>query len=156
MKPLKQTSLRVLVTLAFGALVVAQGCGDDANDNPKPNPTVPIDQGGKGGKGNNEGGTGNTGNTGNASNGGSPEGGTGNTGNTGNAGPVGGEGGGTGIPPLECGDLPATGADGCFNCPEEPNEFLNRCVDGADCEPFDNAARLPLLEADGSLPPLPN
>jgi hypothetical protein len=31
---------------------------------------------------------------------------------------------------------------------------LNRCTN-SDCEPFDNAARLPHLNNDGTLPPLP-
>jgi len=47
-------------------------------------------------------------------------------------------------------------AEGCWNCdPVEPIHFLNRCTD-ATCEPFDNTqTRLPLIGADGSLPPLP-
>ena len=36
-----------------------------------------------------------------------------------------------------------------------PEQVLNRCSD-ADCEPFENTPeRLPLLEQDGSLPPIP-
>lgn len=43
----------------------------------------------------------------------------------------------------------------CVEDPQEPVELLNACSD-ASCEPFANTPeRLPLLEADGSLPPLP-
>lgn len=46
-------------------------------------------------------------------------------------------------------------AEGCWSCPrEQPEHFLNACTNAA-CEPFDNAARLPLLNDDGTLPPLP-
>lgn len=48
------------------------------------------------------------------------------------------------------------GADGCFDCePTNAIELSNACTD-ATCEPFANTSeRLPLLEGDGSLPPLP-
>jgi hypothetical protein len=48
------------------------------------------------------------------------------------------------------------GADGCFACePTSSIELTNACTD-ATCEPFENTpARLPLLERDGTLPPLP-
>lgn len=47
------------------------------------------------------------------------------------------------------------GADDCWSCaPTLPAHFLNGCT-SAECSPFDNAARLPLLNADGTLPPLP-
>ncbi len=47
------------------------------------------------------------------------------------------------------------GPDGCFSCPpNDPDELLNACSD-ATCEPFANKDRLPLLNADGTLPPLP-
>lgn len=48
------------------------------------------------------------------------------------------------------------GPDGCFDCaPQKPLEFLNACTDAA-CSPFANTQeRLPLLEGDGTLPPLP-
>ena len=48
------------------------------------------------------------------------------------------------------------GAEGCFDCPPtEPAHLLNACTD-ATCAPFLNTAeRLPLLKADGGLPPLP-
>lgn len=47
------------------------------------------------------------------------------------------------------------GEDGCWGCvPTTPTQVINRCTD-ASCEPFANDRRLPLLEPDGSLPPLP-
>ena len=49
---------------------------------------------------------------------------------------------------------PCITPEGCFDCePQEPIHYLNRCTE-AVCEPFDNAARLPLLNADGSVPPI--
>jgi len=52
---------------------------------------------------------------------------------------------------VECED-----PDGCWSCaPTTPTQVLNACTD-ATCEPFpDTAERLPLLEPDGSLPPIP-
>lgn len=48
--------------------------------------------------------------------------------------------------------------DGDGECVTDPStsvELLNACTDAA-CDPFPNTPeRLPLLEADGSLPPLP-
>jgi len=45
--------------------------------------------------------------------------------------------------------------DECFaGIPETPEQLFNQCTDAA-CEPFDNSARLPLLNDDGSLPPIP-
>jgi hypothetical protein len=48
------------------------------------------------------------------------------------------------------------GPDGCYGCaPTTPTQVLNACTD-ATCEPFPNTReRLPLLEADGALPPIP-
>jgi hypothetical protein len=47
------------------------------------------------------------------------------------------------------------GDGGCYACaPSTTAQFLNRCT-GSACAPFNNAARLPLLRADGGLPPLP-
>jgi hypothetical protein len=47
------------------------------------------------------------------------------------------------------------GEDDCWNCaPTNTNQLLNHCTD-AECSPFDNVARLPLLNRDGTLPPLP-
>jgi len=48
-----------------------------------------------------------------------------------------------------------TGSEQCVEEPTEPVELLNGCTD-ATCEPFANTPeRLPRLNADGSLPPLP-
>lgn len=73
---------------------------------------------------------------------------TGETGDTTDTGTDTGETGETGD---EC-----VGPDGCFACePVQPTEFLNACSD-ATCEAFPNTSeRLPLLERDGTLPPLP-
>ena len=48
------------------------------------------------------------------------------------------------------------GPDGCWNCaPTDPLQILNGCTD-ATCDAFPNTPeRLPLLERDGSLPPIP-
>jgi hypothetical protein len=48
------------------------------------------------------------------------------------------------------------GENDCWNCsPNSSEHLLNHCTD-ATCEPFENSQeRLPLLERDGSLPPLP-
>jgi len=47
------------------------------------------------------------------------------------------------------------GTGGCWSCaPTTQVQFLNACT-GAGCSPFDNRARLPLLNPDGTLPPLP-
>ena len=48
------------------------------------------------------------------------------------------------------------GPDDCYACtPSEPTQFLNACTD-AECEPFPNTQeRLPLIGADGTLPPIP-
>ncbi len=45
---------------------------------------------------------------------------------------------------------------GCYRCtPTTSDQFLDRCT-SASCEPFENSrTRLPLLNADGTLPPLP-
>lgn len=57
-------------------------------------------------------------------------------------------------------DVPGDGGScvgdgGCYACaPSSTAQFLNRCT-GASCSPFNNSARLPLLRADGGLPPLP-
>lgn len=54
------------------------------------------------------------------------------------------------------GGLVCDDPSGCWACPPtEPIHFLNGCTDST-CEPFPvTTARLPLLNADGSLPPLP-
>lgn len=54
------------------------------------------------------------------------------------------------------GEVDCLGPMDCWNCdPVEPEQLLNHCTN-ADCEPFENTPeRLPLLERDGSLPPIP-
>lgn len=66
--------------------------------------------------------------------------------------PTGGESGESG----ETGAAACEGPNGCFDCvPSKSVELLNACGD-ASCEPFANTVeRLPLLEPDGTLPPLP-
>lgn len=50
---------------------------------------------------------------------------------------------------------PDTGGEQCVEEPTDAVGLLNGCTD-ATCEPFANTPeRLPRLEADGSLPPLP-
>lgn len=47
------------------------------------------------------------------------------------------------------------GPNDCWMCtPTTNGQVINGCTD-ATCEGFANARRLPLLEPDGSLPPLP-
>lgn len=151
MKALRRHSITSAVIATLTVLAVTQGCSDDG-DNPTPPPPI-VGQGGEGGDG-----TGNTGNIGSGGEGATSsagtgnEGGTGNTGNTGN----GGEGGEPPLPLPECdSNLPERGPNGCYNCPEdgETEQWLNRCVAG-DCLPFNNAARLPRLGANGERPPL--
>lgn len=146
---------RTLLAASLLFLVV-EGC-KDRNDNPAPpditaggsnttGATSPTagDTGDNGGSS-----TGNTGNTGNTGDGGNSPGDIGGAGNAG-------EGGSGAEPSQPVCDKPELGADGCFNCPENKKtvQWLNRCSD-SDCEPFDNKARLPLLNEDGSLPDLP-
>jgi hypothetical protein len=156
------SSIKLASLLALGALALVQGCSDD-DKNEKPDTNIPIDTGGKNstggkngaaGKDSTDGGTGATGN----------DGGTGATGNEGGTGATGNDGGtgnegGTGtVDPPKC-DLPETGTNGCFNCPTDnvTAEWLNRCVGGLNYDnSFDNAARVPLLPANGKLPPFAN
>lgn len=156
-----------LVTAIVGAalvLVVAQGCGDSGNDNVAPpdvnggNDSTGGTKGNAGSK-NNGGSAGNsTGNVG-GDDGGAPSstGGTGGKGGTTSNDAGTGNEGGADNPPIPVCDKPETGANGCFNCPKdkEVEQWLNRCVEG-DCVPFNNKARLPKLNADGSVPKLPN
>lgn len=53
-------------------------------------------------------------------------------------------------------DGACVGPAGCYDCaPSNGEQVLNRCTD-ATCEPFANTVeRLPLLGADGALPPIP-
>ena len=140
-----------LIPCLLGSLLlVAVACGDDDDKNNKP---PVINTGGS------NAGTGNrAGSGGSKSDGGSESnGGAGNNTSEGGDPPVN-NGGEAGQGPVEvpC-DLPELGEDGCFNCPDNGNveQFLNRCTEG-DIVEFSNAARLPLLEDDGSLPDLPN
>ncbi len=60
-------------------------------------------------------------------------------------------------PDTSVADVPVncSGANGCYACPPTTNaQFLNQC-NNLSTAPFDNKGRLPLLNADGSLPPLP-
>jgi hypothetical protein len=137
-------------TLFVSLALVAVACSEDGDDNPKP-----PDVGAAGSKtsagsaGRAPATAGSSGNTG-----GAPEAGGGSTTTDAGEPPVVAGGGQGGSPAVECA-LPELGEDGCFNCPNQQLEYLNRCSDG-DCLPFDNAQRLPLLKADGSLPDLPN
>lgn len=124
-----RTNQLKLTSLAFGlcALLGAVGCDDDASE--------PSDNGSEGGRVSRAG-----------------------SGGRGGAGGAGGEG------PADAGEAQAGGGSGgqggsagdgeCFDGePEDTEQFLNRCTD-SECEPFDNAERLPLLD-NGKLPPLP-
>lgn len=140
----------LLLAATVTTLALGSGCSDA---NPSPGSNVIGGSKGDGGSGNKAGNTGKAGSSnGDGGDPGAAGSGTGNTGNEGGAGPTpggGGEGGGNPIP--EC-DLPETGEDGCFNCPESDVQYLNRCT-GGDCLPFDNT-RLSKLNSDGSLPDL--
>jgi hypothetical protein len=151
MKALKRQSLGSAMLAAWVALAAVQGCGDDSGDNPTPPDITSGGTSPKAGSSNKAGSDSKGGETGEGGTGNDPSKG-GETSEGGNVN-VGGEGP---IPQPAC-DLPETGADGCFNCPSngESEEWLNRCAD-SDCEPFDNEARLPKLNQDGSLPELPN
>jgi hypothetical protein len=159
------STIKLACLFALGALALVQGCNDDGDANDKPDTTIPIDTGGKNTSGskNTDGGSGKT----NASDGGtagsrnpsdagaSSEGGTGATSTEGGAGNEGGTGV---IEPPACA-LPELGENGCFNCPTDnvTAEWLNRCVAGLNYDnAFDNATRVPLLPANGKLPPFPN
>ena len=150
MKTVKRQSLGSIVIAAVVALTASQGCSDDSDANPTPPDVTTGGTKGNGGSGNRAGSSSNEGGSGNTGQGGAAGGGTATEAGSGNA------GGDGPIPQPEC-ELPELGEDGCFNCPKngEAEQWLNRCAD-SDCEPFDNAARLPLLNADGSLPDLPN
>lgn len=59
-------------------------------------------------------------------------------------------------PAPDAGDGGCVSDPDCWSCPKTRNEhFLNACTD-ATCEPFPvTRERLPLLRADGTVPPLP-
>lgn len=153
--------------------VTGPACSDDKND--EPGAPVEIGGGGDSDAGPNGNAGEGSGGTGNGSNGSVvdldggviilPDGGVvpigGNTGNGGSSG--GGNNGGTGgVVVLPDGAIvdpcpEPLGQDGCFNCPEttdDSEQFLNQCS-SSDCSAFDNEERLPHLESDGDLPPLP-
>ena len=143
----------LLLAATITTLALGSGCSDSEDgDNPSPGSNVIGGTKGNGGSGNKAGDTNKAGTDGEGGNDpGTAGNGTGNTGNEGGAGPTPGGGGEGGNPPEEC-NLPATGEDGCFNCPETDLQYLNRCADG-DCLVFDNS-RLTKLNPDGSLPDL--
>ena len=60
------------------------------------------------------------------------------------------------VPSFVSNAIVCDGPNGCYNCkPTTPVQVLNACTD-ASCEPFANTKeRLPLLNEDGTLPPLP-
>jgi hypothetical protein len=65
----------------------------------------------------------------------------------------GGGGGGDGATEASCNvDLATT----CYACtPQSTDQYLNACTE-AQCLPFDRTRILPLLTADGGLPPIPD
>ncbi len=145
-----------LLPALFAGLLAAIACSDDSNNG---NPAPPdVSTGGKkptAGSGNKAGNSNDSAGVGaGGSTGGAPDPGDGGEPPIDVGGQ--GQGGEPSVPQPEC-DLPERGKDGCYNCPTNRvvEEFLNRCTDG-DIVEFDNAARLPLLEDDGSLPDLPN
>jgi len=166
MSHMKRQTLGSALVAAIFAFAALQGCSDD-NDNATP---PDVNSGGSNttaGKSGNQGGSsaGKGGDTNKAGNG--NKAGTAGTGTEGGTSPTeggtgpgvgGGEDGGAGgDAPVPACTLPELGADGCFNCPKkgEVEQWLNRCSDG-DCVKFDNAARLPKLKADGTVPALDN
>lgn len=140
-----------ILLVAFTTALAFSGACSSKDDNPTPN-TGGKAQGGArttgGSAGNGTGGIATSGGTGTSggSAGASETGGTdvgGEPGTGGTAGATDGGGGGAG------------GAGSDNNCPATDLEFLNRPND-SQCSKFPNTkARLPLLNADGSLPPLP-
>ena len=155
------SSIKLACLFALGALALVQGCGDDDDKNDKPDTNIPVDTGGKntGGKNGDAGKDSGAGTGATANEGGTGATGTeGGTGATGTEGGIGGEGGTGVIEPPKC-TLPEHGTNDCFNCPTDnvTVEWLNRCVTGLNYDnSFDNATRVPLLPADGKLPPFPN
>lgn len=139
----------IVLAASLSALALGSGCSDD-NDNPSPGSNVIGGTKGDGGSGNKAGGSNQAGSS-NGLGGDGP--GAAGSDNEGGSGAIVGAGGeaGSANPIAEC-DLPETGEDGCFNCPETDLQYLNRCSDG-DCVPFDNS-RLSKLNSDGSLPEL--
>jgi hypothetical protein len=155
-----RTSL-VLVAF-FGVLALAGACSS-SDDNPSPNTGGKRTQGGStatgGSAGNGRGGAGGggkqAGGSGGASDtGGSDVGGEPGTGGSAGAGDGGnGANGGSDVGGGGSGGAAGSGPDN--TCPATDLQFLNR-PNSSQCSKFPNTkARLPLLNADGSLPPLP-
>ncbi|HWA74159.1 MAG TPA: hypothetical protein VG937_17570 [Polyangiaceae bacterium] len=154
-----RTSL-ILVTFS-GVLALAGACSSN-DDNPTPNTGGTRTQGGSsatgGSAGKSSGGTATSGgasqtggNGGASDTGGTDVGGEPGTGGTAGSGDGGGGANGGG----DVGGGGAGGAGPDNTCPATDLEFLNR-PNTSQCSKFPNTkARLPLLNADGSLPPLP-
>jgi hypothetical protein len=57
--------------------------------------------------------------------------------------------------PADLAPDPCISDGGCYDCPPVAvPHFLNQCTE-SHCAPFDNKGRLPRLNSDGTLPPLP-
>jgi hypothetical protein len=150
----------VLVTF-FAVLALAEACSSK-DDNPTPNTGGTRTQGGSTAKGgsagkgsggtSSSGGTSQSGGNGASDTGGTDVGGEPGTGGTAGAGSEGGSGANGGSDVGGGGD---GGASPDSTCPASDLGFLNR-PSNSQCSKFPNTkARLPLLNADGSLPPLP-
>jgi len=123
--------------LALVSLLTWTACGDDDSSND----SDAGEDAGRGGRG------GRAGRSGSGGKGGSGE--DDDAGTAGKAGGAGKAGAGGKDPGKNC-----EGPEGCYSCePKETLQYLNHCTD-SECEPFDNATRLPLLK-DGKLPALP-
>jgi hypothetical protein len=156
MKTLKRDSLGAAVLAALVLLAAAQGCDDNDNDNPKPPPVITT--GGKTGSGGASSSAGAT-EGGAVSEAGGPSaqgGGVAQVGGSPNEDGTSGAGGNDTGPVPTC-DHSERGEEDCFKCPTNGVlvEWLNRCPPSPE-QAFDNAARLPKLNADGSVPALPN
>jgi hypothetical protein len=130
------------------ALTLPVACSDDdENAQPAP-PTFPTTGGSGGSSAGASGGGSDAGSGGSdAGSGGSSAGSGGDGGAAGTAGTAG-TGGAAGA------GGNCQGENGCYACPPTTLEhYLNRCT-GAQCVPFDDAARLPLYNG-GNLPPVP-
>lgn len=153
----RSASTWLTATLLVWSLASAGACSSK-DDNPAPSTGGRSGQGGSGG-GSQSGGAPTTGGAGDA--GGAPADG-GNSGEEGGAGPRGGTDSGGAPSQGGAGNegggeiVGGSGGEGAVNdCPATDLEFLNRASD-SQCSAFPNTkARLPLLKADGSLPPLP-
>jgi hypothetical protein len=154
---------RAAVALSFsvGAAHAAAGCSND--DNAKPGGPVIIGTGGSEHDGGGTSGAKATGGSGGTAAGrdggnGASTGESQSTGGSGEGGPEGtggsvldsGSGGSDGIGGSSGADGggvcdPATGTDGCFNCPSTTEQFLHQCTTpDVQCTPYDNT-KLPLF-----------